>query len=70
MITFFEAARDKSLVAHKRFLDFLLKEDFMLGTHQGPMLTSVPDVCQPQTQWVRMGGYQTGPLDSLFGSPC
>jgi len=26
------------LVAHEQFLDFLLKEDFTLGTHQGPML--------------------------------
>jgi len=34
----FEAARDKSLVAHQQFLDSLLKEDFTLGTHQGPML--------------------------------
>jgi hypothetical protein len=34
----FEAARDKSLVAHERFLDCLLREDFTLGTHQGPML--------------------------------
>jgi len=34
----FGNARDESLVAHERFLDSLLKEDFTLGTHQGPML--------------------------------
>jgi len=34
----FEAARDESLVAHERFLDSLLNEDFTLGTHQGQML--------------------------------
>ena len=34
----FGAARDKSLVAHQQFLDSLLKEDFTLGAHQGPML--------------------------------
>ena len=34
----FEGARDESLVAHERFLDSLLKDDFTLGTHLGPML--------------------------------
>jgi len=37
---FFEAARNESLVAHERFLDSLLNEDFTAGTHQGLMLPS------------------------------
>jgi len=36
----FEAARNESLVAHQRFLDSLLNDDFTIGTHQGPMLPS------------------------------
>ena len=36
----FEATKDESLVAHKRFLDSLFNEDFTLGTLQGPMLPS------------------------------
>jgi len=35
-----EASHNESLVAHERFLDSLLNEDFTLGTHQGPMLPS------------------------------